>query len=85
VNVATALADLVHDVPYVVGEPLVLPAHLLQRGEALRVTVAHAKQLAGRSAAIALNKGRVSQNYKGQLEEKFQSVCTSSKLVSKLY
>jgi hypothetical protein len=62
VNVAAALADLVHDVPYVVGEPLVLPAHLLQRGETFRVPVAHAEQLAGCCAAIALNKGRVSQN-----------------------
>jgi hypothetical protein len=57
VNVAATLADLIHDVPDVVAEPLVLPAHLLQRGEALRVPVAHAEQLAGCSAAVALKQG----------------------------
>jgi hypothetical protein len=72
VNVASTLADLVHDVPYVVGEPLVLPAHLLQRGETLRVPVAHAEQLAGGCAAIALTiKGESHKNAisheKGQL------------------
>jgi hypothetical protein len=90
VNVASALADLVHDVPNVVGEPLVLPAHLLQRGETLRVPVAHAEQLAGGSAAIALNKGRVSQNAiahvkKVNFKRNFRSVCTSNKLVSQIY
>jgi hypothetical protein len=86
VNVASALADLVHDVANVVGEPLVLPAHLLQGGEALRVPVAHAEQLAGRSAAIALTiKGKSHKMKKVNFKRNFRSVCTSSELVSQIY
>ena len=54
VYVAAALADLIHDVPDVVAESLVLPPNLVQRGEALRVSVPHAEQLRSRSPAIAL-------------------------------
>ncbi len=51
---AAALADLVHDVPDIIAEHLVLPLHLVQRAQALRVTVPHAEQLGSGGAAVAL-------------------------------